>query len=225
MTRNKKTRSAAVQESQPLGSVRIIGGLWRGRRVPIETAPGLRPTPDRVRETLYNWLQGRLLGARVLDLYAGSGALGIEALSRGASAAVFVERDLRVAARLRATLAMLGAVGAEVHAADALDFLNRDVALAGGPFDGVLLDPPFANGAHADLCTLLERRRWLAAGAWVYVESASAQPPPTLPHGWSVLRTLRAGAVGALLARRGDAGGGAPPETPREPADPSKQVS
>ena len=205
MTRNKKAPSAAVHEGSGAGTVRIIGGQWRGRRVPIMAAPGLRPTPDRVRETLYNWLQGALINARVLDLYAGTGALGLEALSRGAQHATFVERDPRVAQRLRDTLALLGANNAVVHTDDAAAFVARSPP-AGGSYDGVLMDPPFAAEVQGDLCKLLERNQWLAERAWIYLESPSEQGIPRLPAGWRVSRSLRAGAVMATLVRRGAAG-------------------
>jgi len=210
MMRNKKARSAAVHEGGGAGTVRIIGGQWRGRRVRIEPAPGLRPTPDRVRETLYNWLQGALVDARILDLYAGTGALGLEALSRGAQHATFVERDPRVAQRLRDTLALLGAGNATVHTADAAAFLAHR-APAGGRYDGVLLDPPFATEVHGDLCKLLERNEWLAERAWIYLESPSELDVPQLPAGWRVVRSLKAGAVMATLVRRGTT---RPPDAP-----------
>lgn len=204
--RNKKGLSAAVQEkTRGAGTLRIIGGRWRGRRLPITDAPGLRPTPDRVRETLYNWLQGALVDARVLDLYAGTGALGLEALSRGAAHATFVEREPKVAASLRAALDVLGAGDAVVHVGDARAYLAR-MPLPGARYDLVLLDPPFAAGGHADLCTLLERNRWLADDAWIYVESPAADGAPALPVTWRAVRALKAGAVMATLARRSDPG-------------------
>ena len=133
----------AARHGGPAGSVRIIGGRWRGTRLPVVDADGLRPTSDRVRETLFNWLQPVLRGARVLDLFAGSGALGFEAVSRGAGSAVLVERDARLAAMLRDSLARLDAGGqVEVAQSDALAWLR-------GPapkqrFDVVFVDPPFA---------------------------------------------------------------------------------
>ena len=217
MMRNKKLSSAAVQEKQRgAGTVRIIGGIWRGRRVPIADAPGLRPTPDRVRETLYNWLQGALLQARVLDLYAGTGALGLEALSRGAVHATFVEREPRVAARLNDTLAMLGAGRAVVRVAEARAYIGRTAGEP--PYGLVLLDPPFATADHADLCKLLERNHWLTDDAWIYVESPAEQGAPSLPARWRVVRALTAGAVMATLARR-QATATADPARAATPAD------
>lgn len=177
-------RMVAPRPIKPVspGSVRIIAGQWRGTRLPVADAAGLRPTPDRVRETLFNWLQGSLPGARVLDLFAGSGALGLEAVSRGARGAVLVERDPRLAESLRATVARLGAGDrVEVACADALAWLR---AAPRGTFDVVFVDPPFA----ADLWTpvLAALPPWLAPGAWLYLESpAGASTSPGagwLPH-------------------------------------------
>jgi 16S rRNA (guanine966-N2)-methyltransferase len=182
--------------------VRIIGGEWRGRRVHFPTAEDLRPTPDRVRETLFNWLQPVVSGARCLDLFAGSGVLGLEALSRGASAAVFVEHEAAVAAALGATLATLGARGGQVLRQDALRYL----AGSPEPFGIVFLDPPFARGGLGELCTLLEARGWLAADAYVYVEQSAQLPAAELPGSWAEWREMRTREVWARLLRRVPAG-------------------
>jgi 16S rRNA (guanine966-N2)-methyltransferase len=184
--------------------VRIVGGMWRSRRIRFVTAPDLRPTPDRIRETLFNWLQAVVPDARCLDLFAGSGALGLEALSRGAREVTFVESDRAAAQRLRATLAELKANGGTVVNADAFAFLRG----APRPYDLVFLDPPFARGWLPELCTLLEAHGWLAPHAWIYLESAAREPPPALPAGWSEWRHARAGEVGAHLVRRGVTGQG-----------------
>jgi len=178
--------------------VRIVAGEWRGRRIHFPDVAQLRPTPDRLRETLFNWLQSHVGGARCLDLYAGSGALGLEALSRGASAALFVERDARIAAALRATLAAFGDARGRVVERDAAAFLS-------GPperFDIVFVDPPYAQGGLGELCTLLESRGWLAADAWIYLELAAHAARPPLPEGWVAWREARAGEALGLLARR-----------------------
>ena len=132
-----------------------------------------------MRETLFNWLQGAIAGARCLDLFAGSGALGIESLSRGAAEVHFIERDAAVAAAIRNTLAEFKATGGTVHERDAIGWLG------GGPqpFDIVFLDPPFAQGGLEDLCKLLETRGWLAPGAFIYLEHAAQEPDPALPSG------------------------------------------
>lgn len=182
--------------------MRLIGGTWRGRRIRFPDSEGLRPTPDRVRETLFNWLQPVVHGAECLDLFAGSGALGLEALSRGAAGAVFVERDRRVAASLSTALGELGAEGGSVVVEDAEQFL----AGASRPFDIVFLDPPFARAGLGELCTLLERRGWLAPAAYLYLEQSSRAPAPELPDTWADWRELRAGEVWARLLRRRPAG-------------------
>ncbi len=183
--------------------MRIIAGVWRGRRIAVPDAPGLRPTPDRVRETLFNWLQGRLLGARVLDLYAGTGVLGLEALSRGAGSVLLVERHPVVAAALRQTVTMLGATAASVAAVDAAELLQAGPGAVGGAFDLVLADPPFAAGGQAELCKLLDDRGWLTSAGWVYLEGPSAGEPVALPAPWQQVRALTAGAVDARLFRVG----------------------
>lgn len=164
-------------------------------------APGVRPTPDRIRETLFNWLQGAVPGARALDLFAGSGALGLEALSRGAAEATFVERDRRVVESLRQALDELGGTGGRVVAADAFEFLRGPPV----PYDLAFLDPPFAQGRLSELCTLLDERGWLAPHAWIYLECAARDGMPALPPGWTEWRHARAGEVSARLVRRAPA--------------------
>lgn len=179
-------------------TVRIIGGEWRGRRIRFPAKGGIRPTPDRVRETLFNWLMARMPGSRCLDLFAGSGALGLEALSRGAAHVTFVERDRENAASLAATAVALAPGRAAVIEADALAWL------AGAPetFDVVFLDPPFGSGLLGEATRLLESRGWLAGDAFVYIERPAKSGPPELPPAWRAHRAGRAGAVGYHLARR-----------------------
>jgi 16S rRNA (guanine966-N2)-methyltransferase len=162
----------------------------------VPDLPGLRPTPERVRETLFNWLAPVIGGVHALDLCAGTGALGIEALSRGAGAVRFVERDPSAAKALRDNLARLKVEGA-VTIADAVDFLGGTPA----PFGLVFLDPPFAADLWAVLAQRLETGGWLAAGAWIYVESPRDQAP-TLPPNWALHREGRAGEVRHALYRR-----------------------
>lgn len=181
-------------------SVRIVAGRWRGRRIPFVPVPGLRPTPDRVRETLFNWLQRDVVGARCLDLYAGTGALGFEALSRGALRATFVEQDPVAARNLEAVARWLGADNARVLRAEA----SGHLATPAEPHDLVFLDPPFALGALAGLCTLLEHNGWLAPTAAIYLEQSAGDALPALPVTWRLVRETRAGEVRALLARRGE---------------------
>jgi 16S rRNA (guanine966-N2)-methyltransferase len=195
---------AAAQKKRPglSNSVRIIGGQWRGRRIRFPSAAELRPTPDRVRETLFNWLQGVIGDARCLDLFAGSGALGLEALSRGAREVVFVEREPRVAAALKETIASLGDGRSRVVTADAFRYLEG----AARAFDVVFLDPPFAQGRLPELCKLLEHGGWLAPRAYIYLEAAARDGIPPLPQPWQTARETRAGEVCGVLARRDGTG-------------------
>lgn len=185
--------------SRARNQLRIIGGSARGRRVHFPQGRGLRPTADRVRETLFNWLQGEVAGRRVLDLFAGSGALGLEALSRGAAEAVFVEQARSAADQLRKNLDLLGFSGqARVLQCDARRYLES----AAGPFDIVFLDPPFADDLLGEICHALERQGLLAEGAWVYLEQDSHHPWPVLPSGWRIHREGQAGQAAFRLMQR-----------------------
>ncbi len=184
------------------GEIRIIAGEYRGRRIKVAPRPGLRPTPDRVRETLFNWLGQWLDGVACLDLFAGSGALGFEAASRGAARVVMVENDRTAFASLQKSLGSIGAKGVELVHGDAYDYLVRSRER----FGLVFLDPPFRQNA---LPTVLERvAPRLEQGARVYVEAAA---PVAAPAGWTELRRDRAGQVSyQLLQWRGDDQGGLP---------------
>jgi 16S rRNA (guanine966-N2)-methyltransferase len=179
--------------------LRIIAGRWRGRRWRFpDTA--LRPTPDRVRETLFNWLQPWIAGRRCLDLFAGSGALSLEALSRGASHACALECDAQAAAAISATAREFGATGLEIHCVDALEYLRRRVPAGTDGYGLVFVDPPFDAGLMAPALQLLDSHGWLAPGALVYVEQARAGVVP-VPPGWQQLKSGTAGAVGYHLYR------------------------
>ena len=179
------------------GSVRIVAGRLRGSRIDVADAAGLRPTSDRVRETLFNWLMPVIDGARCLDLYAGTGALGIEAWSRGAGECVFVERDRHLARGISATLARLKVDGARVVNADAMAWLGTPSV----PFDIVFLDPPFDTDAWEAVARRLEDAGWLRGDGWIYVESPAATVP-TLPSTWREHRAGQAGNVRHALYRR-----------------------
>lgn len=158
-----------------------------------------------MRETLFNWLGGRVSGARCLDLFAGSGALGLEALSRGALHVTFVERDAVAVRELQARLTEWGATGAQVEHSDALRFLaGRLLAHDRGaePFQIVFLDPPFAGGLLPQAAELLERQHWLAPEALIYVESSAREALPALPPAWSLVKAKQAGEVGYHLLVR-----------------------
>jgi 16S rRNA (guanine966-N2)-methyltransferase len=173
----------------------VIAGRWRGRRFPVADVEGLRPTGDRLRETLFNWLGPGIQGARCLDLFAGSGALGIEALSRGAASCDFIERDARAAAALRDVLGRLDADGARVYEEDGLRWL----ASVEASYDIVFLDPPFGQTLAAPALERL-REGHLAPGALVYIEYPRGDAPP-VPDGLEVHREKNSGAVGISLLR------------------------
>ena len=175
----------------PSGRLRIVAGKWRSRLLPIADEPGLRPTSERIRETLFNWLASTIEGSRCLDLFAGSGALGLEALSRGAGEVVFVENSARATAVLKESVNMLEASGARIHQADAIKYLKSEPE----PFDIVFLDPPFAADLLEDLCRLLSEGNWLAEGGRVYLEQDRERPLPELPDGWTPLNDKTAGQV------------------------------
>lgn len=210
MTRPVQNRAARTRE------LRIIAGQWRGRRWRFPAGPDIRPTPDRVRETLFNWLAPQIRGARVLDLFAGSGALGLEALSRGAAQAVFVDADPRAVDGLRerctewsrASREAGTPVGsADFHRGDALAFLAGRPVL---PFDIVFVDPPFGAGLWGEVATRLESGGWLSPQAFVYLEAPAARgtTDAALPSGLpATLRPWRqgtAGEVGYHLLRRAE---------------------
>lgn len=181
-------------------SVRIIGGSWRGRRIAVPDLPGLRPTPDRVRETLFNWLQFDIAQTRCLDLFAGTGVLGFEALSRGAAEVVFVEQAESAARSLHEHIGQFGAGGhARVRSMDATRFL----AGPADAFDVVFLDPPFAQGLVPPSLAALAAGPWLRSGGFAYVESERTAGEPLPPAGWSLTRSKYAGEVGYHLMRRG----------------------
>lgn len=177
-----------------INSVRIIGGRWRGRRLRFPALPGLRPTPDRVRETLFNWLAPHLPEARVLDLFAGSGALGFEAASRGAREVVLVERDRAAAKALRAQAEAFSAGNVRIVCGDALEFLGS----APEVFDVAFVDAPYRYPFHAQVCGRLNAG-WLGNEAFVYLETASRETAVAVPAGWDLHRELRAGEVAARL--------------------------
>ncbi len=199
MTRAPRPPASAGTGREPKrapGRLRIVGGVYRGRKLPVPDQPGVRPTADRVRETLFNWLAPIMRGARCLDCFAGSGALGIEAASRGAAEVVMLERAEPVVRQLLANVSALGANQVQVVRGDALHWLEGQ----GRPFDIVFLDPPFADDLLATTCSLLARNAWVRAGARVYLETRARPGLPSLPQGWLLVREQRAGQVAYGLA-------------------------
>ena len=192
MAKQKKTGKSQT------GRLRIVAGNWRSRLLDVAEVPGLRPTSQRIRETLFNWLATRLPGARCLDLFAGTGALGLEALSRGAREVVFVERAALAVTTLEKNTAALEAVGATVLQMDAEIYLSRD---HGAGFDIVFLDPPFGDDRLEELCRLLEQQHVLAPDARVYLEQDKSKPEVELPQGWRTLKNKTAGNVRYMLVQ------------------------
>ncbi len=180
------------------GQVRIIGGMWRGRKIKVPDLPGLRPTPDRVRETLFNWLQPVIQGAHCLDLFAGSGALGFEALSRGAGHVVWVDQSRAVVNLLQEELQHFGANHAEVYLAKVPEQLHKPTQ----PFDIVFLDPPFQENLLVPCCFYLEEKAFLADNAYIYLEAKETISAESLPANWQLLKSQKAGQVAYHLAKR-----------------------
>jgi len=181
-------------EKKRSGQFRVIGGSWRSRRLSFPDIDGLRPTTDRVRETVFNWLSADVPGSKVLDLFGGSGSLGFEALSRGAEQLLFVEMNRDAVQALRDNIALLGA-NAEVVQNDALAWLRS----ASNSFDLVFLDPPFRQDLLAPAIALLDERAIISTGAKVYIEQESEAPLPETPSQWRLVKEAKAGQVSYLL--------------------------
>ncbi len=180
------------------GQIRIIGGQWRGRKLPVPQSAGLRPTTDRVRETLFNWLAADLPQSRCLDCFAGSGALGIEALSRYAGQVTLLELETSVARQLSTNLQTLKATTGQVVQGNTLQWLNQP----GQPYDIVFIDPPFRKGLLTETITLLETHGWLASDALIYIECETEQGALQVPDSWRLHREKTAGQVAYRLYHR-----------------------
>jgi 16S rRNA (guanine966-N2)-methyltransferase len=196
MSDRPRTKSTSLPALR--NRLRIIGGQWRGRKLEFPNIAAIRPTPDRVRETVFNWLQNDIVGARCLDLFAGSGALGLEALSRGATQVDFVDCEPRIGSYLRDTLKRLETANGYVHTTDSLKWL----AGSAQPFDVVFLDPPFDASVLPTACQRLEQGGWLAPEALIYIECSSSGGVPQLPASWVLIKSKTTGQVGYHLARR-----------------------
>ena len=182
----------AKQQKHPSSNqLRIIGGLWRGRKLSFPTLEGLRPTPDRVRETLFNWLAPEISGARCLDLFCGSGALGLEALSRGAARVDMVDSARAAVQQLRSNMALLQADTSQAKHDNALNWLS----LNHEPYDIIFLDPPFHSGLAAQCLAALAQQPLLKPHAWVYLEMGRDEELPALPSHWHLHREKTAGQV------------------------------
>ena len=177
--------------------MRIIAGLWRGRKLPVLNAEGLRPTTDRVKETLFNWLMNDIAGSRCLDCFAGSGSLGLEALSRQAQAVVFLEKFTPAAKQLKQNLSALKTEKGTVVNSDTCQFLTQKNSESA--FDVVFIDPPFHQGFVPKILTLLTENGWLAEHALLYVETEKTHAPLVLPEGWQIIKEKSAGMVTSRL--------------------------
>lgn len=200
-----RRNSAARRQSLPkdeLSTLRIIGGDWRSRKLPFPTIDGLRPTPDRVRETLFNWLQTSTPGAACLDLFCGSGALGFEALSRGAASVTFVDKAPEVVHQIRQNLNLLKAQNADIICGAVLEWLEMKQADQEPRYDLVFLDPPFRQDLIKPAATLLETRNLLNSNALIYIETESDWLADGLPQNWKLYREKTAGQVCYRLYQR-----------------------
>ncbi|MGL5336129.1 MAG: 16S rRNA (guanine(966)-N(2))-methyltransferase RsmD [Enterovibrio sp.] len=176
------------------GFIRIIAGQWRGRKLPVQNVAGLRPTTDRVKETVFNWLQADIYGARCLDLFAGSGSLGFEALSRQAAQVTFLEKDAKAHAQLASNINALKTEQAALHLTDAIDFLARkNTALV--PFDLIFIDPPFHLDLIAKAVEKIEENGWLSPEGLIYIESELTLSGLKMPETWRLLKRKQAGQV------------------------------
>ena len=198
MRKNSPGKSAAANHGGQ-GQLRIIAGQWRSRQFDFPMAHGLRPTPNRVRETLFNWLAPYIEGARVLDLFTGSGALFLEALSRGAGSALALDMNPAAINSLRDHLQTLRCENGTLLNSDALVYLQQ---VPTTPYDLVFLDPPFGQDLLQPACSLLEEKSWLAPRAWIYTESENSPSTLGLPGNWRLHREQKAGQVHYALWQR-----------------------
>ncbi|UGA54717.1 16S rRNA (guanine(966)-N(2))-methyltransferase RsmD [Vibrio sp. VB16] len=187
-----------VQKKQPEGSIRIIAGLWRGRKLPVFNAEGLRPTADRVKETLFNWIAQDVPHAKCLDLFAGSGGLGFEAASRQAKQVVMLELNVQAHKQLSQNITTLKTNSIEAINLDCLSYLEKQ----GTPFDIVFIDPPFRKGLLEKSLKLLEENNWLAENAMIYIETEKELTLTGVPDNWSLYREKKAGQVSYRLFER-----------------------
>lgn len=202
MGRKNPPRKQSGKVAIPSSQLRIIGGEWRGRKLEFLSIDGLRPTPDRVRETLFNWVQTSIPGAQCLDLFSGSGALGLEALSRGAQSTTFIERDIAAARQLNSNIQQLKCQNAEVIQADVIGWLNARQEDLESHYDIVFMDPPFRKDLVEQCCVLLEQKNLLREDALIYIETESELAQLAVPSHWHEHRSKTAGQVTYRLFQR-----------------------
>ncbi len=204
MAKNRQKKNSTTK----MGQVRIIGGDWRGRKLPVLSSEGLRPTSDRVRETLFNWLQFEVVGAHCLDLFAGSGALGLEALSRGAKSTTFLELSVPAVKQLQTNLSTLNASNAQVVQGDSFVWLESWPERGGGEkFAIIFVDPPFYQGLMQKAVDKLFIKGIILnepteSPVWLYLEQEKELPWPSLPEGWVCYREKSTAQVRFGLFRR-----------------------
>ncbi|HIF9196928.1 TPA: 16S rRNA (guanine(966)-N(2))-methyltransferase RsmD [Photobacterium damselae] len=191
MTKRRQQTGKKPQNNRQSGFVRIISGQWRGRKLPVHDVEGLRPTTDRVKETLFNWLAQDIYQAKCLDLFAGSGSLSFEALSRGAESLTMIELDQKAAAQLKQNLTAIGATNATLHNTNSVNFLSQ----AGTPHDLVFIDPPFRKDLIQQVITALEANHWLSPNALIYIEAEKELGSIDVPPSWHLYREKTAGQV------------------------------
>lgn len=182
--------------------IRIIAGKYRGRKLVFPNSPDLRPTPDRVRETLFNWLAPFIVGARCLDAFAGSGVLGLEALSRGAAWTTFLEKNAEGAKHIQQNAALFHETHLQILTVDTLSWLEKNNTDTNLPFDMVFLDPPYQSHLLLSCFSLLENHHWLAPNALIYFESVEPISESSLPASWQLLHNKKAGQVYYALAKK-----------------------
>ncbi|WP_172972847.1 MULTISPECIES: 16S rRNA (guanine(966)-N(2))-methyltransferase RsmD [Vibrio] len=187
----KHQRSSSSQNNKGSGSIRIISGLWRGRKLPVHDAEGLRPTTDRVKETLFNWIASDIPNARCLDLFAGSGGLGFEAASRQAEEVTLIELNVKAFQQLQQNMQAVKATNITLLNQNSLNFLKQP----GKPYDIVFIDPPFRQGLLLEAIEQLENNGWLSDQALIYIETEKELAMPALPDNWTMHREKVAGQV------------------------------
>jgi 16S rRNA (guanine966-N2)-methyltransferase len=192
MARSKTSSPRSAPSTGRAGAIRLISGQWRGRKLPVHDVEGLRPTTDRVKETLFNWLAAEVRDTRCLDVFAGSGSLGFEALSRYASYVMMIEQEPKAARQLQINLQTLQCTQAQVVCRDALQVLQTECT---APFELVFLDPPFRKELLSQAIPLLEQQGWLADRALIYLEREIEGTAPIIPANWQLLKDKQAGQV------------------------------
>ncbi|MFC3025194.1 16S rRNA (guanine(966)-N(2))-methyltransferase RsmD [Vibrio zhugei] len=196
----RRPHKKPATNTNSLGQVRIISGLWRGRKLPVHDAQGLRPTTDRVKETLFNWIAQEIPQSRCLDIFAGSGGLGFEAASRQATQVTMLEMNRQVYQQLTRNVAALNAECIDVHHTDSLSYLDKP----GQAYDIVFIDPPFRQGLIDEVITRLENHHWLTPNALIYIETEKELVLPPMPKHWQLLKEKQAGQVSYRLFERSE---------------------